>query len=198
MQVAGSLEPLASRILSADAEWRASLRGALVITCPEAAALAGTLHRALAYRINRQAVLDGLLRGEIRQPVVRSFMALPVGQPAENALDYASDPATKPWPCDTAAGRGRGRASRSGPRQARTNGGGTAVAVLVLAFPPVKSRNRVRSDPGAGQHGRASPVEGAFAVPGPDPRGGAQSASTWTWPFGNRWSTGALLGEDQQ
>jgi tetratricopeptide (TPR) repeat protein len=98
-----------------------------------------TFRRALAYGINRQAVLDELLRGG-RQPGCEVLHGpFPSVNSAENVLDYASDPELKPWPSDprlaaALAEAGRREAAASG--RERTATVSPSPSALVLAFPP--------------------------------------------------------------
>ena len=59
-----------------------------------------TFRRALAYGIDRQAVLEQLLRGDTLPGCVPLHGPMPVGASAQDPLDYASDPEVEPWPYD--------------------------------------------------------------------------------------------------
>ncbi len=96
-----------------------------------------TFRRALAYGINRQAVLDEIVRGD-RQPDCEVVHGpFPSVNSAENTLDYASDPEIKPWPCDP---RLAAALAEAGRREAAASGQGRTASpsssALVLAFPP--------------------------------------------------------------
>ena len=59
-----------------------------------------TFRRALAYGIDRQAVLEQLLRGERLPGCVPLHGPMPVGISAQDPLGYASDAKVEPWPYD--------------------------------------------------------------------------------------------------
>ena len=143
IQVLDRLSPWQVKALSADADVVVQAYGLPRVHClvPNARrplTSSRTFRRALAYGINRQAVLDEIVRGN-RQPGCEVLHGpFPSVNSAENTLDYASDPATKPWPCDP---RLAAALAEAGRREAAASGQGrTAVAspspVLVLAFPP--------------------------------------------------------------
>ncbi len=99
-----------------------------------------TFRRALAYGIDRQAILDELLHGGRRPGCTVVHGPFPPGQSAKDGFSYACDPETKPWPYDprlavVLAESGRRELSAAGrdllPASARP-------APLVLAFPPTE------------------------------------------------------------
>ena len=59
-----------------------------------------TFRRALAYAIDRQAVLEQLLRGDKLPGCVPLGGVMPVGTAQNESLGYASDPDIKPWRYD--------------------------------------------------------------------------------------------------
>ena len=59
-----------------------------------------TFRRALAYAIDRQAVLAQIVRGDTLRGCVLLNGPMPVGTAGQDPLSYASDAEVKPWPCD--------------------------------------------------------------------------------------------------
>ena len=93
-----------------------------------------TFRRALAYGIDRQAILDELVRGDRRGGCTVLHGSFPSGQ---SPAGYASEPETKPWPYDprlavvlAEGGRREVAAARHEPLPP------SRPAPLVLAFPP--------------------------------------------------------------
>ena len=95
-----------------------------------------TFRRALAYGIDRQAILAELLWGDRRPGCTVLHGPFPPGDSAEDPLGYAADPETEALALRSAAGpgAGRGRASRGGRRPRRERSPSSPHA-LVLAFP---------------------------------------------------------------
>ena len=82
-----------------------------------------TFRRALAYAINRRAVLEQLLRGDTLPGCVPLQGPMPMGTAAHDPLGYAADPEIKPWPYDprlalALAEGGRREAAAAGKGQA--------------------------------------------------------------------------------
>jgi hypothetical protein len=102
--------------------------------------------RALAYAIDRQAVLEQLVRGDKLPGCTLLHGPMPVATSPQDTLDYASDPEIKPWPYDprlalvlaegarreVAAGAKAHAAVLPSPNSGRGPGGDGS---LVLAYP---------------------------------------------------------------
>ncbi len=93
-----------------------------------------TFRRALAYAIDRPAILAQIVRGDTLSGCVLLNGPMPVGTAGQDPLSYASDADVKPWPCDSRLAL----VLAEGGRREVTAGGKDRVPSetgLVLAFP---------------------------------------------------------------
>jgi tetratricopeptide (TPR) repeat protein len=95
-----------------------------------------TFRRALAYGINRQAVLDQLLRGDKLPGCAVLHGPFAAGGPGQDPLGHASDPQIKPWPYDPWLATVLAEAARRELAAGKDQAPQAAPPSLVLAYPP--------------------------------------------------------------